>query len=86
MSIDTSSEAILEIEYPSEREAKIVAAALSPDNKPLPKGLECDIYVDRNILVARISCRRSLLSLLVTIDDIISKAILAGSFILKEES
>lgn len=77
--------AILEVVYPSEREARLVAAALSPDNRPLPKGLECEIYADKNVLVAKVACERPILSLLTTLDDILSKARLAGSFLIKPE-
>lgn len=59
------------------REAEIVLRALSPDNKPLPAGLEFQAFRDGSSILVSIQSRRPLLSLLYTADDILSKMVLA---------
>jgi len=57
--------------------AELVLKALSPDNEPLPPGLRVRAYRDGDAVIFKISCRRSIKSLLATLDDILSMAILA---------
>jgi len=59
------------------REAEIVLCALSPDNKPLPSGLELKAFREGSSILVSIRSRRPLLSLLYTADDILSKMVLA---------
>lgn len=59
------------------READIVLRALSPDNKPLPAGLELKAYRDGSSIHVSIQSKRPLLSLIYTADDILSKMVLA---------
>ncbi|MEM2910640.1 MAG: KEOPS complex subunit Pcc1 [Nitrososphaerota archaeon] len=63
--------ATLEITYDSEREARLVASALSPDNLPLPEGLRLSMYVEERRLVSEIECTRPISSILNTLDDIL---------------
>ncbi|MCL7385718.1 MAG: hypothetical protein LZ158_05095 [Thaumarchaeota archaeon] len=75
--------AMLEVIYDSEEEANLVISALSPDNAPLPEGLKILMYVDGCRLVSEIECRRPILSLLNTLDDILSMASLIKRVVLE---
>jgi len=73
----TLSEAELVMRFGNEDIAELVLRALSPDNVPLPAGLEIDAYRDGEAVVFKVYCRRSVKSLLATLDDVASMAILA---------
>ncbi|PUA31389.1 MAG: hypothetical protein B9J98_06415 [Candidatus Terraquivivens tikiterensis] len=73
--------AVLEITYDSEEEARLVASALSPDNLPLPDGLRLSMYAEERKLVLEVECRRSVHSLLNTLDDVLSMASLINKVI-----
>ncbi|MHA2021489.1 MAG: KEOPS complex subunit Pcc1, partial [Candidatus Thorarchaeota archaeon] len=48
----------IELNLASSLEAKEVLQAISPDNFPLPPGLEIDSQVKENVLVVEIICSR----------------------------
>lgn len=70
-------EAMLVIEFENPREANIVFSSISPDNKPLPKGLELSADIEGGRVVFHIRCRRPIMSLLATLDDILRMSALA---------
>lgn len=58
------------IEFSEKDIAEKIFKAINPDNKPLPKGLEIKSWVDNNKIFFYIECKRSIYSLLFTINDI----------------
>ncbi len=70
-------EATLVIEFEDHKEASIVFNSISPDNKPLPQGLELYPRIDSNKIIFQIRCRRPIMSLLATLDDILRMSALA---------
>ncbi|MDJ0269416.1 MAG: KEOPS complex subunit Pcc1 [Aigarchaeota archaeon] len=71
------SNARVEMEFEDEHVAEVVFKALFPDNKPLPAGLEVNAELEGKRVIFKVYCRRSLQSLLATIDDILSMAKIA---------
>ena len=67
----------MEARFNDAREAEIVVLALSPNNKPLPPGLELEARREGTSILVSIKSSRPLLSLLHTADDILSKMVLA---------
>lgn len=63
---------VIELTLASSMEAKEVLEAISPDNFPLPAGLEIDTRVDENLLVVKITCSRGPKSLGATVEDLMS--------------
>lgn len=70
------SKAELRMRFESEFMAELVMKALQPDNEPLPRGLSIIVERDGRTLVFEVKSRRPIMSLLATLDDIISSAIL----------
>jgi len=66
------SSARLVITLCSPEEATLVLSAIKPDNEPLPPGLEISAHTHLGELIIEITCERSLDSLLLTIDDVLS--------------
>ena len=64
--------ALIELDLMSSTEAEQVLQAISPDNFPLPPGLEIIADVDEAKLVIEISCSRGLKSLGATVEDLMS--------------
>ena len=64
--------ALIELNLASSSEAKEVLQAISPDNFPLPPGLEIDSQVKDNVLVVEINCSRGPKSLGATVEDLMS--------------
>ncbi|MHA1926386.1 MAG: CTAG/PCC1 family protein [Candidatus Thorarchaeota archaeon] len=64
--------AVIELNFASSLEAKEVLQAISPDNFPLPPGLEIDSRVKENVLVVEIICSRGPRSLGATVEDLMS--------------
>ena len=64
--------ALIELNLASSSEAKEVLQAISPDNFPLPPGLEIDSQVKENVLVVEINCSRGPKSLGATVEDLMS--------------
>lgn len=71
------SEAELRMRFESELMAELIMKALQPDNEPLPSGLHITVRREGSTLIFRVKSRRPITSLLVTLDDIVSSAILA---------
>ena len=63
--------------FKDDRIAKVVYSSLLPDNKPLPKGLTINTTLKKCEIIFEIRCKRPLMSLLATIDDILKMAALA---------
>ena len=70
-------EAILVLEFESDREASVVFGSISPDNTPLPQGLEVSSEIEGRRIVFHIRCKRPIMSLLATLDDILKMSALA---------
>jgi tRNA threonylcarbamoyladenosine modification (KEOPS) complex Pcc1 subunit len=64
--------ATIKLDFQSSEVAKQILAAISPDNKPLPKGLTIDCSVKGTKLLITIECERSIDSLGATLEDIMS--------------
>jgi hypothetical protein len=64
--------ALIELNLASSSEAKEVLQAISPDNFPLPPGLEIDSQVKENVLIVEINCSRGPKSLGATVEDLMS--------------
>ena len=64
--------AVIELNLESSSEAKKVLQAISPDNFPLPPGLEIDSRVKEDVLVVEINCSRGPKSLGATVEDLMS--------------
>jgi hypothetical protein len=62
----------MELEFESEEEAKRTLSAISPDNSPLPEGLEIECFLDNQKVNVTIHSSRSLESLAATLEDIMS--------------
>ena len=67
----------LELAFENAEEAEMTLKSIQPDNYPLPHGLELSMKVKDNRLEVYIECERNLLSLLNTLDDILSMVSLA---------
>ncbi len=74
---DVQSEAQLIMRFESGEAAEMVLEALAPDNEPLPRGLRISVQREGSAVIFKISSKRSVMSLLATLDDIISMAALA---------
>ncbi len=70
------SEAELRMRFESELMAELVMKALQPDNEPLPSGLHITVRRDGSTLIFKVRSKRPIMSLLATLDDIISSTIL----------
>ncbi|MFX0054720.1 MAG: CTAG/PCC1 family protein [Promethearchaeota archaeon] len=64
--------AVIELNLASSLEAEEVLQAISPDNFPLPPGLEIDSKTKDNVLVVEINCTRGPKSLGATVEDLMS--------------
>jgi len=62
----------IELDFDSEIMAKGIHSAITPDNSPLPAGLEIDCIVHNKTLSIEIRSERSVESLGSTLEDIMS--------------
>ncbi|MFX1559101.1 MAG: KEOPS complex subunit Pcc1 [Promethearchaeota archaeon] len=62
----------IQLDFKSEEEAMRTLSAISPDNSPLPEGLEIECTLDNQKLKVKIQSSRSLESLAATLEDIMS--------------
>jgi hypothetical protein len=62
----------IQLDFESEEEAMRTLSAISPDNSPLPEGLEIECKLDNQKLNVTIQSSRSLESLAATLEDIMS--------------
>jgi len=58
--------------YETEREAKAVAKAVSPDNVEAPSGLIVETSRSGRRMLASICCEKSLRTFIATLDDILA--------------
>ncbi len=62
----------IELDFKSEEYAKRTLLAISPDNSPLPEGLEIDCSLNNQKITILLHSSRSLESLAATLEDIMS--------------
>jgi len=62
----------IQLNFESEAEARRTLSAISPDNSPLPEGLEIQCTHDNQEVKITIESSRSLESLAATLEDIMS--------------
>lgn len=62
----------IQLDFESEQEAKRTLFAISPDNSPLPEGLEIECSHENQKIYVTIRSSRSLESLAATLEDIMS--------------
>jgi hypothetical protein len=62
----------IQLDFESEKEARRTLLAISPDNSPLPKGLEIECSHDNRRVNITIHSSRNLESLAATLEDIMS--------------
>ncbi len=73
----TVLQATIELEFKSSTDANLVLQAISPDNSPLPTGIEiCSETVNESLRIY-IKCNRGINSFSATIEDIMSAIDLA---------
>ena len=61
----------IELKFDSEKDARTVSQSVTPDNFPLPNGLEIKSSIIQNTIVFEIKCNRGLESLAATIEDLL---------------
>lgn len=69
----------VELEFSEAEASQTVFRAISPDNEPLPPGLELSAELKGSKIILSIRCERSLQSLLATLDDLLHMLALAES-------
>jgi hypothetical protein len=62
----------IQLDFESEEEARRTLSAITPDNSPLPEGLEIECALDNQKVNVTIRSSRSLESLAATLEDIMS--------------
>jgi len=62
----------IQLDFESEEEARRTLLAISPDNSPLPEGLEIECSHDTQKVNVTIHSSRNLESLAATLEDIMS--------------
>ncbi|MFW9786695.1 MAG: KEOPS complex subunit Pcc1 [Candidatus Thorarchaeota archaeon] len=62
----------IQLEFESDEEARRTLSAVSPDNTPLPEGLDIECSLDDRKVNVIIRSSRSLESLAATLEDIMS--------------
>lgn len=65
-------EAEISLSYKSDREARAVADAVSPDNAKIPEGLTIKTMRQGRNVSTHIKCRSSMLTFIATIDDLLA--------------
>jgi len=64
--------AVITLKYKTERDARAVAEAVSPDNAKAPAGLSVKTFRKGKAVTTLIECDRRLETLLSTVDDLLS--------------
>lgn len=67
----------MELFFENVEEAEIALESIQPDNYPLPRGLDLSMWVEGKKLKVYVESDRTILSLLSTLDDILSMINLA---------
>ncbi len=65
-------EAEISLSYKSDRQARAVADAVSPDNVKIPEGLTIKTVKQGRNVLTHIRCRSSMLTFIATIDDLLA--------------
>ena len=65
-------EAEISLSYKTDRQAKAVADAVSPDNMKIPDGLSIRTEKQGRKVLTHIKCRTSMLTFIATIDDLLA--------------
>jgi regulator of extracellular matrix RemA (YlzA/DUF370 family) len=65
-------EAKIMVDFGSVRLAEAVVSAVSPDNKPLPRGLKVETWGKKGKLLGVIKCSRGVKTFLSTLDDLLA--------------
>jgi hypothetical protein len=60
------------ISYKNEKEAEVVAKAVSPDNIKIPSGLFIKTTTDGSKVLTKVECRTGLRTLISTLDDLLA--------------
>ena len=60
------------ISYKNEKEAEVVAKAVSPDNIKIPSGLFIKTTTDGSKVLTTVECRTGLKTLISTLDDLLA--------------
>ena len=72
MTLGSSSETRITIEYRDKETARAIQSAIEPDNITLPDGVHILTSLEGSSLSIEIDCERSLGSLVLTLDDLLS--------------
>jgi tRNA threonylcarbamoyladenosine modification (KEOPS) complex Pcc1 subunit len=72
MTLGSSSETRITIEYRDKETARAIQSAIEPDNITLPDGIHILTSLDGSNLSIEIDSERSIGSLVVTLDDLLS--------------
>jgi hypothetical protein len=67
-------QAIITLEYKSEKTAQAVSEAVSPDNFKTPVGLQIKTVRESNKVITQIECEGKLATFTATIDDLLFSA------------
>jgi tRNA threonylcarbamoyladenosine modification (KEOPS) complex Pcc1 subunit len=67
-------QAIITLEYKSEKTAQAVSEAVSPDNFKTPVGLQVKTIREKNKVITEIDCEGKLVTFTATIDDLLFSA------------
>jgi hypothetical protein len=62
----------IKVTFSSSEDAERTLKAISPDNKPVPSGLEIEAKTNNKDLMIKVFCQRGLDSLRATLEDIMS--------------
>lgn len=62
----------IKIEFVRRKVAEAIAEAVSPDNKPTPKGIYVKTWKRKGKLLGRIRCSRGVEAFLSTLDDLLA--------------
>jgi len=65
-------EAKIMVDFGSVRTAEAVASAVSPDNRPLPRGLKVETWREKGKLLGVVKCSRGVKTFLSTLDDLLA--------------
>ena len=60
------------ISYKNEKEAEVVAKAVSPDNIEIPSGLSIRTITEGSKVLTSVECQTGLKTLISTLDDLLS--------------
>ena len=65
-------EANLELKFKDTDTARSIMDAVSPDNVQIPEGIDINMDLYENVLSIKVSCSKSVGSMIATLDDLLS--------------